>query len=143
MTRSQLIMNFTTPPSAEDLIILGQNIVEVLPPDLLDECDDLAITVEELADDAMLEEADVSDPYELPALYRSGKEISPGVMSKVANSNDVLVLFRKPILEMWCDSEDHLFPLLRDVIIQELGQAFELTEQEMMQFQDDHYQEML
>jgi predicted Zn-dependent protease with MMP-like domain len=62
--------------------------------------------------------------YDLVALYRNGKEIAPGVQRKIANDDDLLILYRRPILDLWCDTQDDLTGLLREVMIQELASNF-------------------
>lgn len=143
MNQAQIIMHYTTAPSPDDIQVMAQDIVDTLPEDILDYCEDLAIVIEELADEALEDELDLEDPFELLALYRSGREISPGVMSKVANDDDVVILFRRPILDMWCETGEELAKVLREVIITELGRHFEFSDEEIETMANEHYQGMM
>ncbi|MCB1721294.1 MAG: metallopeptidase family protein [Alphaproteobacteria bacterium] len=143
MSAKQIIMNFTVPPSIDDLNVMAASILESLPEELLEFCDSLAISLDEFPDETLEQELELEDTYELLALYRSGKEISPGVEKKTANDEDVLVLFRRPILDMWCEIGEDLGSLLRQVMIEELGKYFDFSEDEIEEMSERHYQGML
>ena len=136
-------MNYTVPPSAEDLEDLTSFLWDSLPDELISRCDDLMIAIEDMADDTTLDDLDVDDPFELLALYRDGKEISPGVERKVANDDDVLVLYRRSILDMWCETQEDLQNLIRQVVIEELGRHFDFSEEDIEEMAGRHYQGLL
>lgn len=140
MESRQIIMNFTVPPSPEDLMIMAASIVEALPEELYTFCEELTIRVEEFPDEATEQELDLSDPYDLLALYRSGREIAPGVERKTASEDDLLILYRRPIMDMWCENCEDLNYLLRQVIIEELGRHFDFSDEEIYEMTERHYQ---
>lgn len=139
----QIIMNFTFSPSAEDLEVIAASILEQLPEELVNFCESVAVRVEDFPDAATEQELEVEDPYELLALFRSGKEISPGIEKKTANDDDVLILYRRPILDVWCETGEDLAALIRQVTIEELGRHFEFSEDEIDEMAQRHYQGML
>jgi len=143
MDQQRIIMNFTRSPSAEDLMAIADAIIESMPEEIMEFCDSLTIQIEELADEAIENDLDLEDPYELVALYRSGSQIAPGVEKKVANDDDVLILFRRPLLDLWCETGDDLNNLVRQVMIEELGQNFDFSEDEIDEMTQRHYQGML
>ena len=138
-----IIMNFSAPPSTDDLETIAKELLAALPEELAECCETLAIEVEDFPDDATVAEMELDDPYELVALYRSGKEISPGVERKVANDDDVLVLYRRPILDLWCEMHEDLTSLIREVMIEELAQNFDFSEDEIEEMTARHHQGML
>jgi predicted Zn-dependent protease with MMP-like domain len=142
MNQHRINMSFSAPPSGDDLLELGREILENLPEEILEHCDSLALQCEELADEATETELELDDPYELLALYRSGKEISRGVQRKVANDDDVLILYRRPILDVWCELGDDLKEVLREVMIEELAQNFDFSEDEIVEMTRRHHQGM-
>lgn len=131
MNRQSIVMNFTVPPSADDFDALASVICETLPDELSDHYDEVMISVEDIVDDTILDDLGLDDSYELLALYKSGKEISPGVERTVANDDDVLVLYRRAILDMWCETGDDLQTLIRQVIIEELGRYFDFSDEDI------------
>ncbi|MBP9049705.1 MAG: metallopeptidase family protein [Alphaproteobacteria bacterium] len=131
MSRHEIIMNFTMSPSLDDLAVMARQILESLPDELSASCEELGLQVEEFPDEAIEEEMDLETPYELLALFRSGKEIAPGVQKKVANEDDVLLLFRRPILDLWCETGDDLTSLVREVVIEEIARGLEFSEDDI------------
>jgi len=140
MQSQRIIMNFTTPPSLEDVEDLANAAWENLPEELSSRCDELTIAVEDTVDDTTMDDLDVDDAYELLALYKNGKEISPGVERKVANDDDVLVIYRRPVLDMWCETQDDLLSLIRQIMIEELGRHFEFSDDDIEDMAERHYQ---
>ena len=74
------------------------------------------------------------------ALYKSGKEIAPGVQKKISNDEDALVLYRRALLDMWCEMQDDLESVLRQVMIEELGRCFDLSDDDIQEITDRAYQ---
>ncbi|MCB1783952.1 MAG: metallopeptidase family protein [Alphaproteobacteria bacterium] len=144
MDSQRIIMNFTMPPGVDDLEALAASVIEALPDELLRFCDDsLAVVVEDLVDETDEADLDLDDPFDLLAQYKNGKQISPGVERKMANDEDVLILYRRPILDMWCETEEDLSSLLRQIMIEELGRQFEFSEDDIDDMTKRHYQGML
>ncbi len=143
MEREQIIMHFTVPPSADDVSIMAGAALASLPEELAEFTESLAVVVEDLPDEAVMQELDLDDPYELMALYRSGAQIAPGVTKKSANDDDVLILYRRPLLDAWCETNDDLTNLIRQVMIEELGQNFDFSDDEIEEMAARHYQGML
>lgn len=143
MNQQRIIMNFSVPPSVDDLEVIVQEAFDSLPEEILEFCDGLSLAIEEFPDESVEAELDLDDPYELMALYKSGKEIAPGVERKVANDDDCLILYRRPILDVWCDSGDDLGQVVREVLIEELGNQFDFSDDEVEEMVQRHHQGML
>lgn len=121
-------MNYARPPSAEDLNVIALQILGNLPHELAKLCEDLALQVEEFPDETIDSEMELETPYDLLALYRSGKEIAPGIEKKGPAGDDVLLLFRRPILDLWCETNDDLTVLIREIMIEEVAGTHEFSE---------------
>jgi len=139
----QIIMNFSLPPSADDIQVIAQDHLENLPEELAEFCDDLVIQIEELPDEATESDLELSDPFELLSLFKSSKELSPGIEKQGANDNDILILYRRPILDMWCETGEHLSIIVREAMIGELGNNFDFSEDEIEEMNQRHHQGML
>ena len=92
ISRQEIIMNFTTPPSADDIAVFARQALENLPDELASKCEDLILEIEEFPDDATAQDMELDTLYELLALYHSAKEISPGVQKKIANGDEAIIL---------------------------------------------------
>lgn len=139
MESNCIILNYSVPPSIDDLETLASDVYESLPEEIIRHCDDMVIIVEEIAEESTLGDIDLDDPFELLALYKSGKEISPGVERKVANDDDTLFLYRRSILDMWCETGDDLQSIMRQVMIEELGRCFEFSDDDVEEMSQRHY----
>ncbi len=143
VSRDQIIMNFSVPPSVEDVEVIVRSALQSLPDELMELCDGLAVKVEDFPDEAVQHDLDLDDPYELLALYRSGSQIAPGVTKKTANDDDILMIFRRPLLDAWCESGEDLGTLIRHVMIGELGQNFDFSEEDIEEMISRHFQGIL
>jgi predicted Zn-dependent protease with MMP-like domain len=131
LSKQEIIMNFSSAPTADDISVLAMQIVASPPDEISACCEELVIAVEEFPDDVTEAEMELETPYELLALFRSGKEIAPGVEKKVANGEDVLVLYRRPILDLWCETGDDLNALVREIVIEEIARTQEFSENDI------------
>lgn len=138
-----IVMNFSTPPSADDILIMSNEQLENMPDELVEHVEDLTIQIEEFPDEATESDLELEDPYELLALYKAGKELSPGVETKAANDDDVLILYRRPILDAWCDVQEDLVQVLREAMIEEIANHHEFPEDDIEDMTTRHYQGML
>ena len=55
----QLIMNFTVPPSVDDLEVMAGEALESLPEELVEFCDSLAVTLEDFPDESLEQELEL------------------------------------------------------------------------------------
>ena len=143
MERQDIIMNFTVAPSKDDLEVIAKDAIAGLPEELLIHCESLVIQIEDMPDETLESELDLEDPYDLVILYRSGKQLSPGVQKKVANDDDTLIIFRRPLLDLWVETGDDINTLVRQVVIEELGHNFEFSDEDIEELTQRHYQGML
>lgn len=143
MDRQQIIMSFSVPPSPEDVEAIARVALENMPEELIDFCDNLALQIEELADEALEDELDLDSPFDLIALFRSGSQIAPGIESKVANDDDTILLFRRPLLDMWCETGEDLNALVRQILVEELGSNYDFSDEEIEEMSQRHFQGML
>lgn len=140
VSRQEIIMNFSTPPSPDDIAVMVRQVLESLPDELSAKCEDLVLEIEEFPDDATVQDLDLETPYELLALYHSAREISPGVQKKIANGEDRLVFYRRPVLDVWCETGEDLSSLVREVVVEELARGFEFSDDDIQEMVGRHHQ---
>jgi predicted Zn-dependent protease with MMP-like domain len=139
----QIIMNFSVPPSPDDLMVIANGQLQNMPDELIEYIEDLTICVEEFPDEATEADLDLEDPYEILTLYKAGKELAPGVETKAANDDDVLILYRRPILDLWCETREDLTSIVREAMIEEIANQFEFPESDIEEMTARHHQGML
>jgi predicted Zn-dependent protease with MMP-like domain len=138
-----IVMNFSAPPSDDDILVIANEQLEIMPDELSEHCEELTVQIEDMPDEATETDLDLDDPYDLLALYKAGKELSPGVETKAANDDDVLILYRRPLLDAWCESGDDLTQVIRDAMIEEIANNFEFSDDDIDEMTSRHYQGML
>lgn len=143
LMKQELIMNFTRPPSIDDILAVARQVVEIFPDELVEKVEELEIQCDDFPDEATFVEMELDTPYELLALYHSAHEIAPGVQKKVANGNDNLVLYRRAILDLWAETGDDLFLLIREIMIEEIGRAHEFDDGDIQTMIKAHHQALL
>jgi len=139
----QIIMNFSVAPSDDDVIVIAREQLENLPDELDSHIEDLEIQIEEFPDDATQSDLELDDPFDMLVYYKSGKNLSPGVEKKEGKDDNTLILYRRPILDAWCETGDNLVQVVRDAIIEEIAGYFEFSEDDIEELTARHYQGML
>jgi predicted Zn-dependent protease with MMP-like domain len=127
-------MNFSTPPAPEDMHAVAISVLDNFPDDLSAFIEDMDLTIEEFAPREALDDLELENEYDLLALYRAQAEKIPGVASKSSNDAKRLILYRRPILDLWCDTGEDLVALMRNVIISEIAQSNGFSDEEIDAF---------
>ena len=142
MGARKVIMNFI-PPSYDDLETIAQDIIDDLPEEIASVNGDIVLEIEDLVDETMEHALDLDDAYDLLLHFKHEKDIAPGIERKQSDNNGTLILFRRPILDEWCDSGEDLSVLIRQLIIEELGRVYDFSDDEIEDMVNRHHQGML
>jgi predicted Zn-dependent protease with MMP-like domain len=121
---------FTTPPDAEAIAALAERAVAAIPARLRRHVQNLGITVEDLAEDELLEEMGIESPWELTGLYQ-GVPIGERSVSDVASLPDRIVLYRQAILFEWIELGEDLGRLVANVVVHEIAHHFGFSDAEI------------
>jgi len=114
-------------PSLDDFERLARAAFDDLPPLFRDRCGDVALRIADFADDETLDEMGIEDPFELTGLYH-GVDLTQKSVSDVEPRADEVWLYRRPILDEWCERGDEtLGDLIAHVLVHEIGHHFGLT----------------
>ena len=100
-----------------------------LPRAFRDKLANVAVVVEDWADDQTLEEMGIEPPDTLYGLYR-GIDITRRDSSYGNVLPDTIHIYQGPIEED-CDSREEMADLVRDVVIHEVGHYFGLDDETM------------
>lgn len=143
LERQEIIMNFGVAPSLDDVLTVAKSVISSIPEELVDICEDLDIDVQDFPDEVTEREQGLDDPYDLLALFKSAKELSPGVEKKEADGNDALVIYRRPILDYWCENGEQFELALRQVIIEEIAVNNGFLDDDIEEMVSRHHQGIL
>jgi predicted Zn-dependent protease with MMP-like domain len=114
---------FGTPPSADDIAEMAERAFAAIPQRLTQHVHGVGISVEELPDDATLDELGIESPFDLTGLYH-GTPLTERSVSEIARPPDLIFLYRQPILLEWVETGEDLFRLVRNVLVHEIAHHF-------------------
>ena len=118
-------------PSAGDIDALAHAAFAELPAAFRRLCDGLVIQVVDFADDETLDEMGAESEFDLLGLFRGrGLPHRPAVPETGALPN-MIWLYRRPLLDFWCEGEDTLGAVVRHVLVHEIGHHFGLSDADM------------
>ena len=129
-------MRFSTPPSPEDMVELAEDALAAIPKPLRDLLKGIAILVEDMADEELLRELDIENPYELTGLYL-GVPLTDKSHAMAPQEPDRILLFREPILLEWIETGEDLFRLVRNVLIHEIAHHFGFSDEDIARLEGD------
>jgi acetylglutamate kinase len=121
--RRNPVSGFGAPPSLDDIAALAERALAVIPPRLRRHVADVGIAVEDMPDDATLDELGIESAWDLTGLYR-GTPLTERSVSDIAREPDLIWLFRQPILLEWVETGEDLFRLVRNVVVHEIAHHF-------------------
>jgi acetylglutamate kinase len=121
---------FTTAPTCADIEALAERALAAIPAPLRRQIDNVAIAVDELADDATLIEMGIESAWDLTGLYR-GTPLHLRSNSQVAREPDLISLYRQPILLEWIEDGEDLYRLVRNVLVHEIAHHFGFSDAEI------------
>jgi predicted Zn-dependent protease with MMP-like domain len=122
--------SFSLPPSLEDLEAIAEAAYAGIPRELTKHVDNVVIRVVEFPDDETMEEMDLETEFDLLGLYR-GVDLARKSVSDVVMDVDMIFLYRRPLLDYWCETGEDLTHLVRHVLIHEIGHHFGLSDDDM------------
>ena len=123
-------------PGIADIETLARRAYGALPPEVRAACDGLAIRVADFADDDLLREMEIEDPFELTGLYEGIPLTEKSVFDQPTRP-DAVWLFRRPILEEWIARGDvGLDHLVAHVLVHELAHHLGWSDDEILAVDD-------
>lgn len=117
-------------PTLEEFEAIANDAYQAIPAVLRNRVDTVVVRVEEFADDETLEEMGCESPFDLMGLYR-GISLDKKSVSLVVQDVDMIFLYRRPLLDYWCESGDELGHVIRHVLIHEIGHHFGYSDDDM------------
>ena len=135
MSRVTHMRQVSVPPSLEDIEGLAREAMAGIPPELRQYARDVVVKVEEFPDDHTMEEMDLESPFDLLGLYR-GVPLTERGASDPMGEPDMIHLYRRPILDYWCETEEDLVRLVRHVLIHEIGHHFGFSDDDMERLEE-------
>ncbi len=123
------------PPSLADLDTMAQKALAAIPEELKRHVGAVVIRVEEFPDEDTEEEMDLESPFDLLGLYR-GVALPRQSVSSPRPGIDMIFLYRRPLLDYWCETGNDLYEVVRHVLIHEIGHHFGFSDEDMERIEE-------
>jgi predicted Zn-dependent protease with MMP-like domain len=123
-------------PSLREIETLAEQALATIPDATRRQIEPLVIRVEDFPDEETEEAMELDSPFDLLGLYRGVAMPQKSVTSTRAET-DMVFLYRRPILDYWCEGDDTLEEIVRHVLIHEIGHHLGFSDEDMERIEDN------
>jgi len=118
------------PPSLADLEALAARALAALPRRFKRHLGEVLVRVEEFPDRETERAMGLDSPFDIMGLYR-GVALPHKSVSDPLPHMDAIFLYRRPILDYWCETGEDLEAIVRHIMIHEIGHHFGFSDEDM------------
>ena len=120
----------TFAPSLAEIEALAQAAVERLPALFRDHLASVLLRVEDFPDPEVIAAMELESEWDILGLYW-GRHVGMKGDEPTGAMPDMIFLYRRPLLEEWCEGEDSLEAIVGHVLVHEVGHHFGLSDDAM------------
>ncbi|MEO7179150.1 MAG: metallopeptidase family protein [Allosphingosinicella sp.] len=120
----------TLAPDAADIERLADAAIARMPEHFRRHLEGVVLRVDEFADEDVLAELRIEDPFELTGLY-TGRSIGDRSSMLSGELPAMIHLYRRPLLDEWAETGVSLEALVSHVIVHEAGHHFGFSDADM------------
>ena len=124
------------PPSLEEIEAMARDAFAQIPSELAGMTGDVAFHVQDFAEEDVLKDLGIESPFDLMGLY-AGIPFGERSVSTTATDIDRIFLYRRAILDYWCESGEDLAHVVKHVLIHEIGHHFGLSDADMERIEEE------
>ncbi len=117
-------------PSLAEIEALAARALAALPRRFKRHLGPVVVRVEDFPDRETERAMGLDSPFDLLGLYR-GVALPHKSVSDPQPELDMIFLYRRPILDYWCESGADLYEVVRHVLIHEIGHHFGFSDSDM------------
>jgi len=128
--------SFTRPPTLDDLAALAEQALATIPDALRAHVGNVVLRVDDFPDAEVERDMELESPFDLLGLYR-GVDLLHKSVSDPRPAVDMIFLYRRPLLDYWCETGEDLIAVVRNVLIHEIGHHFGLSDDDMDRLEND------
>lgn len=125
MTQTEML-----PPSLVELERLAAEAYAHIPEAFRRMTGEIIFRVEDFPDQEVCAELGLESPFDLLGLYQ-GVDLSQKSGFDTLPRQDMVFLYRRPILDYWIETEGDLPQIVRHVLVHEIGHHFGLSDEDM------------
>jgi predicted Zn-dependent protease with MMP-like domain len=118
-------------PTLSDIEALADDAYAQLPTRFRRLCEGLVIHVVDFPDDETLDEMEAESEFDLLGLFRGRGLPQRGAVAETGELPNMIWLYRRALLDFWCEGEDTLLAIVTHVLVHEIGHHFGLSDADM------------
>jgi predicted Zn-dependent protease with MMP-like domain len=118
------------PPSLDQIEIMARDAMASIPEILRAKTQGIAFSIEEFPSDEILREMGLESPFDILGFY-SGVPFGEKELAGPPGDLDRIYLYRRPILDYWCETGEELAHVVRHVLVHEIGHHFGFSDADM------------
>jgi predicted Zn-dependent protease with MMP-like domain len=118
------------PPALADIEDMAREALASLPETLRRMTTGVVLQVTDFPDDDVCAEMELETPFDILGLYQ-GVSLAEKQIEASGSVPDMVFLYRRPILDYWCESGEDLHHIVRHVLIHEIGHHFGFSDDDM------------
>lgn len=117
-------------PTLDEIEALARDALETIPEALRRHIGDVVIRIDDFPDDETCRAMNLESEFDLLGLY-SGVSLDLKESAATPQNVDMIFLYRRPLLDYWCETGEDLAHLVRHVLIHEIGHHFGFSDDDM------------
>jgi predicted Zn-dependent protease with MMP-like domain len=117
-------------PSLADIDAMARQVLGELPRAFTQAIKDIVVQVTDFPADDVCEEMGLETPFDILGLYQ-GVAMDEKTVEQSGSLPDMIFLYRRPILDYWCESGEDLMHVVRHVLVHEIGHHFGFSDADM------------
>jgi predicted Zn-dependent protease with MMP-like domain len=125
----------TLAPDAAEIERLAEATIARMPEEFRRHLEGVVLRVDDFAEEAVLDELGIEDPFDLSGLY-SGRPIGQQSSMLSGELPAMIHLYRRPLLDEWAETGVSLEELVTHVIVHEVGHHFGFSDDDMHAIED-------
>ena len=127
---------YDSPPTAAEIAAIAREALAEIPAELRRRVREVTLLIEEFPDAETEEAMGLDSPFDLLGLYQ-GVSLDRRSVSDAPDDLDRIFLYRRPLLDYWCETGESFEAIVRNTLIHEIGHHFGFSDEDMERFEGE------